>query len=232
MNPEKKPIFTSPLFDFESVEDNNKKSVENYSRIINSGDHRSRIILAGIIVESYFDRILKCFFIDYKNLSDRSDYTFSFKIDLLKSMRIIPNEIIIMCDLVRKVRNIFAHNFDIDTIEQIDSKLVKNINQLYRERTKNKNNDKKLIDKFHTIYSLGYSELRTYEKNVKLLREAIDDSNFEKEIQRKNEEQRHIFHEKIIENGPLKVIDKGNGDIEEIYPHHLSIIKKKDKNFR
>lgn len=231
MNPEKKPIFTSSLFDFEAVEDNNKKSVENYSRIINSGDHRSRIILAGIIVESYFDRILKCFLVDYKNLSERSDYTFSFKISLLKSMRLIPNEIIVMCDLVRKVRNLFAHNFDIDTIEEIDSKLIKNIHQLYRERTKN-DADNKLIEKFHAIYSLGYSELRTYEKNVRLLREAIEDPGFEISIQKINEQQRHIFHEKIKENGPIKVIDRGNGEIEEIYPHHLSIIKKKDKNFR
>ena len=135
MNQDKKPIFTTSLFDFENVEDNNQKSIKNYSRIVNTGDHRSRIILAGIIVESYFDRILKCFFIDYKNLSERSDFTFSFKISLLKSMRIIPNEIIVTCDLVRKVRNVFAHNFDVDLIDNIDPKLIKNINQLYREKT-------------------------------------------------------------------------------------------------
>ena len=62
MNPEKKSVFTTPFFDFEIVEDNNRNAAELYFRIINSGDHRSRIILAGIIVESYLDRILKCFF--------------------------------------------------------------------------------------------------------------------------------------------------------------------------
>ena len=50
MNQDKKPIFTTSLFDFENVEDNNQKSIKNYSRIVNTGDHRSRIILAGIIV--------------------------------------------------------------------------------------------------------------------------------------------------------------------------------------
>jgi len=230
MNQEKKPIFSTPLFDFENVEDNNQKSIENYSRIINTGDHRSRIILAGIIVESYFDRILKCFFIDYKNLSDRSDFTFSFKISLLKSMRIIPNETIVMCDLVRKVRNVFAHNFEIDIIDDIDHKLVKNINQLYREKTKSKI-EKELIEKFHSLYSLGYSELRTYEKNVKLLRETVDDVNFEKNIQKINEDRRHVFHENLRKEKPLKTIDKGNGEIEELFPHGLIVIRKKDENY-
>ncbi len=229
MNEEKKPIFTSSLFDFEVVEDNNKKAAENYDRIIKSGDHRSRIILAGIIVEYYFDRILKCFFIDYKNLSDRSDFTFSFKISLLKSMRLIPIDVIIMCDLVRKVRNVFAHNFEIDAIEQIDSKLIKHINQLYLEKTKSKE-DKELIEKFHAIYSVGYSELRTYERNIKLLRETLDNPNFEMEIQKTNEERLHHFHDKLRQEGPIRIIDRGNGEIEEIYPHHFSVIKKKNSN--
>ncbi|MDH6254200.1 hypothetical protein M2347_003927 [Chryseobacterium sp. H1D6B] len=226
MNQEKKTIFTSSLFDFENVEDNNQKSIENYSRIINTGDHRSRIVLAGIIVESYFDRLLKCFFIDYKNLSDRSDFTFSFKISLLKSMRIIPNEIIVLCDMIRKVRNIFAHNFEIDVIDDIDPKLVKNINQLYREKTKSKI-EKELIEKFHSLYSLGYSELRAYEKNVKLLRETVDDENFEKDIQKINESRRHIFYENLRKGKPIKTIDRGNGEIEEVFSQGLSVIRKK-----
>lgn len=231
MNQDKKPIFTTSLFDFENVEDNNQKSIKNYSRIVNTGDHRSRIILAGIIVESYFDRILKCFFIDYKNLSERSDFTFSFKISLLKSMRIIPNEIIVTCDLVRKVRNVFAHNFDVDLIDNIDPKLIKNINQLYREKTKS-TSEKELIEKFHSLYSLGYSELRTYEKNVKLLRETLDDENFEKNIQKINGERQHIFYENLKKEKAIKTIDRGNGEIEEVFPQGLTVIKKKDKNYR
>jgi len=34
------------------------------------------------------------------------------------------------------------------------------------------------------------------------------------------------FHEKLIENGPVKIVDRGD-EIEEIYPNALSVIKKK-----
>lgn len=222
---EKKTVFTSSIFDFELVDDNNRKSFENYNRIINTGDHRSRIVLAGMIVESYFDRLLKCFFLDYKHLSDRSDFTFSFKISLLKSMRMIPNNIITMCDLIRKVRNVFAHNFEIDSIEQIDSKLIKNIEQLYREVVK-KDGDISLIQKFHGIYSIGYSELRTYEKNLKLLRETIDHPDFEKELNRINDTRRSAFFNEVKKGGPIEVIKRGNGEIEERYPHSITVVRK------
>ena len=144
-------------------------------------------------------------------------------------MRIIPNEIIVTCDLVRKVRNVFAHNFDVDLIDNIDPKLIKNINQLYREKTKS-TSEKELIEKFHSLYSLGYSELRTYEKNVKLLRETLDDENFEKNIQKINGKRQHIFYENLKKEKPIKTIDRGNGEIEEVFPQGLTVIRKKDKN--
>ena len=92
--------------------------------------------------------------------------------------------------------------------------------------------EKELIEKFHSLYSLGYSELRTYEKNVKLLRETLDDENFEKNIQKINGERQHIFYENLKKEKPIKTIDRGNGEIEEVFPQGLTVIKKKDKNYR
>ncbi len=43
-----------------------------------------------------------------------------------------------------------------------------------------------LINKFEVIYKLGSGNLRTYEQNIKLLREKIDDPSFEKELQQLN----------------------------------------------
>jgi len=220
-----KPVFTSSMFDFENVDTNNNKTEELFNRIANSGDDRSKVILAGIIVEYYFDRILKLILVDFKALTDRSDFTFSLKIAILKSLRLIPNNIIFMCDCVRKVRNEFAHNLEIDSIENIDKKIKTRIHQLYIENS-NQKEDISLIKEFESIYRLGSGNLRTYEQNVKLLREKIDDPNFEKELQNINQKRIFDFHEALIKNGPIKIIERGN-EIEEIYPKNLSIIKKK-----
>ena len=222
----KKPIFTTPFFDFEIVDENNNKAIQLYSRITKTKDDRSKVILAGIIVEYYLDRLLKCFFVDYKNLTDRTDYTFSLKISILKSMQLIPNEIVLMCDIVRKIRNTFAHNFDIDKIEHIDKKLITNLIQLYKTHI-NKNDEISLINMFNGIYNCGHGYLRSYEKNVKLLRKKIDSPDFEKELDNLNQKQMTLFYKKVQENNPTKVIDLGNGMIEEQYPYSFGIVKKK-----
>ncbi|HBZ68107.1 MAG TPA: hypothetical protein DEO70_14835 [Bacteroidales bacterium] len=132
----KKTVFTISMFDFENVEDNNSKSWKNFERILKTGDDRSKTILAGIIIEHYLDRLLSLLFVDYKFLTERSDFTYSFKISLLKSLRIIPHSIITMCDCVRKVRNEFAHNFEIESINNI-SKRIKTKSTSFMQKTQN-----------------------------------------------------------------------------------------------
>ncbi|MHB0755461.1 hypothetical protein [Polaribacter sp. M15] len=226
MNNEKKTVFTKSLFDFENVDLNNDKTVELYNRISETGDDRSKIILAGIIVEWYLDRILKCLFIDYKILTKRSDFTFSVKISILKSLRLIPLNIIIMCDCVRKIRNEFAHNLNIDNINQTEKKFKDQIHQLYVKNVEN-TSDIDLIKKFESVYRLGSSHLRTYEKNIILLRERIDDPNFEKELDKLNNERMFEFHQKLMEKEPIEIIERGNNEIEMKYSKSFGVIKKK-----
>lgn len=220
-----KPVFTVPIFDFENVDENNENAWKEIERISQTGDDRSKTILAGIMVEHYLDRLLKLLFIDYKFLTDRSDYTFSFRISILKSLRLIPNNIITMCDCVRKVRNEFAHNLTINRISEIDKKIQSQIHQLYIENVK-KPIDIELIKKLESIYRLGWNYLRTYEQNIKLLREIIDDPEFEKELRGQNLKEMFEMHERLIAEGPIKTVDRGN-KIEEIYPKALRIIRSK-----
>jgi hypothetical protein len=226
MNSEKKPVFTVSILDFEKMDENNDKTHELFNRIANTGDDRSKIILAGIIVEFYLDRILKELFVDYKNLTERSDFTFSFKIALLKSLRLIPGNVITMCDCVRRVRNVFAHNLDIDDIDQADKSIKNQVHQLYITNNP-EGRENSSIKKFEVVYRLGSGYLRTYEKNVKLLREKLDNPDFEKELQQLNEERMHDYHENLMKNGPIDIIDRGNGEIEERYSRSFSVIKTK-----
>ncbi len=55
------------MFDYDNVDTNNKRTLELYDRIAMTGDDRSKVILAAIIVEYYFDRILKLILVGLKN---------------------------------------------------------------------------------------------------------------------------------------------------------------------
>lgn len=221
----KKSVFESPMFDFENVDENNEAAFNEFERLSNTGDDRSKTILAGIIVEHYLDRLLKLLFIDYKVLTDRSDYTFSFKISILKSLRIIPFNILTTCDCVRKTRNEFAHNLTINTISEINKNIQNQIHQLFTENIKSQK-ELTLIDKFIYIYRNGYNSLRSYEQNIRLLREKIDDPNFENELHVVNNKRIHEMHEKLIARGPIRIIDKGN-KIESVYTDSFSVVRSK-----
>lgn len=222
----KKPVFESFMFDYKHVDENNSNTWIQFERLSESGDDRSKSILAGIIVEHHLDRLLKLLFIDYKFLTDRSDFTFSFKISILKSLRLIPDNIITMCDCIRKVRNEFAHNFEINKIDEVNKNLQNQILQLYVENTKI-NNELPLNKKFTSIYNLGSGGLRSFEQNIKLLREKIDDPSFQKELYNINEKRTDEFHKNLIAAGPIEIIDLGH-QIEERYPNGLGVIKKKN----
>lgn len=222
----KRTVFEVSMLDFANVDKNNSNAWKQFERLAESGDDRSKSILAGIIVEHHLDRLLKLLFIDYKFLEERSDFTFSFKISILKSLRLIPENIAVMCDCVRKVRNEFAHNFDINSIDEINKNLQNQIHQLYVENTKAEK-ETPLIKKFTGIYNLGSGGLRTFEQNIRLLREKIDEDSFESELHKINDKRRTKFHDKLIAAGPIEIIDLGN-EIEERYPNGLGVIKKKN----
>lgn len=228
MKKDKKPVFETSMFDIENVDDNNNNTWKEFERISETGDDRSKTILAGIIVEHYLDRLLKLLFIDYKLLTERPDFTFSFKISMLKSLRLIPNDILLMCDCVRKVRNIFAHNFEIENIEELETKVKNVIIVRYNENVKDKKNIK-LIKMFEAIYRIGSGNLRTYEQNIRLLRQEIDNPNFEKKLQKTNNEIVSKKHEEITSGKPIKTIDRGNR-IEEKYPNSITVMKNKNNS--
>lgn len=222
----KKPVFEKFMFDYKNVDENNSNSWIHFERFSESGDDRSKSVLAGIIVEHHLDRLLKLLFVDYKFLTVRSDFTFSFKISILKSLRLIPDNIVTMCDCVRKVRNEFAHNLVISSINEVNKKLHNQIHQLYVENTQT-NNEVPLIKKFTSIYNLGSGGLRSFEQNIRLLREKIDEPDFEEDLHRINEKGTEEFHNSLIAAGPIEIIDLGS-EIEERYPNGLGIIKKKN----
>ena len=160
----KQPVFSVPFFDFDNVEDNNQKARELYEKIKKTGDQRSKVVLSGIIIEYHLDRLLKTLLLDYNILTNKTGFTFSIKISLLESLRLIPIKIINSCDCIRQVRNTFAHNLDLDKIEDIDKKLISKIIQTYSEINPNGKN-KELALKYDGIHFVTSGNLRSYEQN-------------------------------------------------------------------
>ena len=60
----------------------------------------------------------------YETLLREADFPFSMKIKIADALRLIPSRILTSCDLMRKVRNEFVHNLELQSFSQLDTKLL------------------------------------------------------------------------------------------------------------
>ena len=82
-------------------------------------------IIGALSIENELDNFLATWIKDYKRLASNKDLTFSFKVELAISLKLIPIKILNAVEPIRKIRNIFAHHLDIDTFDkakEFDSK--------------------------------------------------------------------------------------------------------------
>ncbi len=197
--------FKQPFFDFYDTLNNNLEVPELFKKVEASGDHRSLTLITALIIEHNLDRLLNGLFPSYKILTDRQDMTFSLKTDILKALKLIPSHILSCADILRGIRNEFAHNLEIDHIEKISSGKKSTLEQLYKSLYGKEEKDLTLEKMFNGISFLAITGIRNFEQNVKLLREKIDDPNFIEELSKVSLERFNKVVEEISKEEPIEI---------------------------
>jgi hypothetical protein len=164
----------------------NKKVSTYIKKINNSVDDRAYVIFAAGLLEKQISEILYLIFPKHKFLEESECFTFSMKIRILKATSLLPNQILNFADLVRELRNVFAHNIEIENFEdfskipKLDKKLKK-LDSYCSEWSSNLVKSQFKSDprtKFDDLYRLSLGGLFCYETNVKILFETIWDQEF------------------------------------------------------
>ncbi|MBI9056098.1 MAG: hypothetical protein JEY96_19915 [Bacteroidales bacterium] len=171
------------------------ETISGYIKKINeSVDDRAYVIFAAGLLEKQITQILQIIFPKYKYLEDVDSYTFSMKIRMLKALNLLPNHFLNFSDLVREIRNVFAHNIDIESFEDFAEhpKLLKKLRKIdaycaeWKENLVKSNFDNKWRNKFDDIYRLALEGLFCYEENVKALFDKIWNKEFIKKLDENN----------------------------------------------
>lgn len=189
-------IFNQPFFDKVNLSEWNEELPKLYKRINSAKDERSFVILLSIVVEYHTDKLLRIILPGYTKMCARSEFTFSLKLCLLESLKIIPPQLFRFTDCIRKIRNEFAHNLQIDRLQELakldesKSKLIKNLIQLTSEYQDyvvySKIHPNELKFHFKDIANFVINAFREYEPNFIALRKEIDDPDFAKYLSTKN----------------------------------------------
>jgi hypothetical protein len=196
-----KKLFSEPHMDL--LKGNNIPDL--FEKIRKSGNDRSRIILCTLVLESQTDRLLGYLIKNYDNYLKETNPSFYIKLSLLNSFDLIAEQIFKSIECLRKIRNEFAHNLNIDRFDDLDEKAISRINQTIQHTTYDKENtahydtlEKKISAiEFHAVIGL-----EIYEPNLRLLSEQMNSNEFKDNLTteyKKRLREQHDILDKYIE---------------------------------
>ncbi|KAA0072143.1 hypothetical protein [Rhodanobacter sp. T12-5] len=154
------------------------------NRMASYGDERSKVLLAALASEAVVDKILGAFMPLYQPLRRTNIY---LKIQMLEALALVPKHLTDAADLIRDVRNQFAHKLTVEKLSDIDNSSRGNVvvkMQQYCVRlgikSKARLHDRTFI--FETIAEIATTGLWTYLPLVRDLNSAVRDQSLEKQL--------------------------------------------------
>src|SRR5690554_6303 len=173
-------------FDFWKKVEWNEDLPQYFKRLNNIDDDRSFVILATTVLEYQIDRFLEKFIPKYDCLIDRNT-SLNTKIRTIKAFNLIPSQFIEMINLIKNIRNDFAHNLTFDSFKNVpktEKNLIKNIEKL-KEHWNNYSSEMPYWQKddnirllFKVIWRICLEGLRVYEINIELFRQETEKTEF------------------------------------------------------
>jgi hypothetical protein len=169
------------------VEEDVERISEQYKRyselVEKAKEERLLAVLGALSVEEALDLFLGAWIIDYVRLEKQRDFTFYLKIELLRSLRIIPIHILDAVTLINSVRNKFAHEIKIDCFDSLDNgtkEILKQKHKMFFPKDKDTSITVKKM--FIAIVEGVLIALGIYTTHVKFARNYIYSEDFIKKL--------------------------------------------------
>lgn len=178
--PKGETLFHTPYLTLTAAPEQREAS-ELLFRLGAGKDDRSMALLSALVCEKYLDRTLGMLMPRYKQaLLNGQAATFSTKIKVLSALDIIPRHITKAADLVRSVRNKFAHKLDLDHLGELPDDLRNQIKDYCASRVTNATPEDiaDLKACFKVIVDHATGVLLSYATSMDLLNKAIREPSF------------------------------------------------------
>lgn len=197
-------IFSTPFTGFhtDSLPDDAVKMLKQLNA---TGDDRSKVLVSALVCEVYIDRLLGILLPGYKELIEDKEFPLSRKIKLLRAFKIIPLHLTQAADLLRKVRNEFAHDLDIDSIEKIPDKLKQALKGLYLARKIRMDGgpeDIKVV--FMGIAQMATNSLYSYKECLTQFNRATRTHEFAVDLATKHKRHNEAVRQKLVRDAMSK----------------------------
>jgi hypothetical protein len=142
-------------------------------------------LLGAMLLESAVDRFLAALMPGYDaELRDRREASFSVKIAIARALRVFPSRILGAADTVRQVRNEFAHKLDVDSLADVDPKLLTSVRGHYCHYAGEDARGKDDLTVFREVIESRFLALSIYSEGASGIRSYMEDASFREAAQR------------------------------------------------
>ena len=172
----RRPIIWFIQKEFERI----KEQYESYQKLIEGAkEERLLVLISALSMEEALDLFLAAYIPDYHRLEKQRDFTLFIKIELARSLRIIPVHILDAAALINSVRNKFAHDLKIDCFDSLNSGTQYNLKQkhgvVFSDST---NTSPKIKVTFISIVEAVIVGLGIYSSHLRVAKEYIYSDDF------------------------------------------------------
>jgi hypothetical protein len=141
-------------------------------------DDRLLALLGALVLENAVDRLAGGILPGYEDIRNNSDFSFSMRTAIARSLRLAPQRLFTSVDAVRAVRNDFAHNLDLKLFSDLKPGRMVAIKDRLREFGPHFLKDRTDYQIFQQLVSLCAMALMIYTKHVEVLSKAVRDPAF------------------------------------------------------
>lgn len=136
-------------------------------------DDRLLVLVGNLLIENAIDEFLAAFIPKYKHLRDNRDVTFSIRIQLARAFELCPTRFFACADVIRKIRNEFAHNLDCKAFADLPPHLLDSLHTHLSEFEAHFGPKKDAAVTFRNCVSFLTMALWVYRKHVSYLNSFI-----------------------------------------------------------
>ena len=137
-------------------------------------DDRLVAIIAALCIESSMDALLSAMAPGFKDYAEDTNFTFSIKTKMISSLRLLPERILTACDLIRQIRNEFAHHVHYKRFEDLGEKRLKNLEPYVRSFNTAQRDPNAVQRLFKELVAYSLTALIVYTEQVSRFRQYAE----------------------------------------------------------
>lgn len=169
-------LFASPVVDSTERLENYRNMAYHVEDAEGIMDERSYVLVLEAVVEYYFDELMKAVLPDYGLIEK---FSISNKVKILRSMRLIPEQIIECAEIVIAIRNSFAHEIKLHSFERLDNNRRKALIRAFDSAViGTTSNGRSLHSIFETVAIVAVAGFMEYRLTVLKFRQQLDETSF------------------------------------------------------